>query len=102
VETVKRTPSTSGGAIYFWAITALTVRYGDVVSMSTFDRIDAILLGMLGMVFKGLIVAAAVGGAGSRAAGESSEFPEGARLAGRLSGFACASYTSPNNIKPFT
>ncbi|WP_250491460.1 hypothetical protein [Caballeronia sp. INML2] len=73
-----------------------------MIPTSTFGRIDAILLDMLGMVFTGLIVAAAVGGAGGRAAGESSEFPEGARLAGRLSGFACASYTSPNNIKPFT
>jgi voltage-gated potassium channel len=62
VETVKRTPSTIGETIYFCAITALTIGYGDVVPTSTFGRIDAILLGSIGMVFTGLIVAAAVRG----------------------------------------
>lgn len=62
VETVKRTPSPMGETMYFCAITALTIGYGDVVPTSTFGRIDAILLGLLGMVFTGLIVAAAVRG----------------------------------------
>ncbi|RKT20929.1 voltage-gated potassium channel [Paraburkholderia sp. RAU2J] len=62
VETVKRTPSPFGETLYFCAITALTIGYGDVVPTSTFGRIDAILLGLLGMVFTGLIVAAAVRG----------------------------------------
>jgi voltage-gated potassium channel len=62
VETVKRTPSPMGETLYFCAITALTIGYGDVVPTSTFGRIDAILLGLIGMVFTGLIVAAAVRG----------------------------------------
>jgi voltage-gated potassium channel len=62
VETVKRTASPWGETVYFCAITALTIGYGDVVPTSTFGRIDAILLGLLGMVFTGLIVAAAVRG----------------------------------------
>jgi voltage-gated potassium channel len=60
VETMKRTPSTMEETLYFCAITALTIGYGDVVPTSTFGRIDAILLGLIGMVFAGLIVAAAV------------------------------------------
>jgi voltage-gated potassium channel len=62
VETVKRTPSPIGETMYFCAITALTIGYGDVVPTSTFGRIDAILLGLTGMVFTGLIIAAAVRG----------------------------------------
>jgi voltage-gated potassium channel len=77
VETVKRTPSTLGETIYFCAITALTIGYGDVVPTSTFGRIDAILLGILGMVFTGLIVAAAVRGVQETARRASlQDFPE--------------------------
>jgi voltage-gated potassium channel len=43
-------------------ITALTLGYGDVVPTSTWGRLDAILLGLVGMIFTGLIVAAAVRG----------------------------------------
>ena len=62
VETAKRTPSSIGETLYFCAITALTIGYGDVVPTSTLGRIDAVLLGIIGMVFTGLIVAAAVRG----------------------------------------
>ena len=62
VETAKRTPSPIGETLYFCAITALTIGYGDVVPTSTLGRIDAVLLGLIGMVFTGLIVAAAVRG----------------------------------------
>jgi voltage-gated potassium channel len=62
VETVKRTPSSMGETFYFCAITALTIGYGDVVPTSTFGRIDAVLLGVAGVMFTGLIVAAAVRG----------------------------------------
>jgi voltage-gated potassium channel len=62
VETVKRTPSPIAETLYFCAITALTIGYGDVVPTSTLGRIDAVLLGLIGMVFTGLIVAAAVRG----------------------------------------
>ncbi|HZZ11493.1 MAG TPA: potassium channel family protein [Paraburkholderia sp.] len=62
VETLRRTPSPIGETLYFCAITALTIGYGDVVPTSTFGRIDAVLLGLMGMVFTGLIIAAAVRG----------------------------------------
>ena len=62
VETVKRTPSPLGETLYFCAITALTIGYGDVVPTSTLGRIDAVLLGLIGMVFTGLVLAAAVRG----------------------------------------
>ncbi|WP_233873334.1 potassium channel family protein [Paraburkholderia adhaesiva] len=62
VETANRTPSPWGETVYFCAITALTIGYGDVVPTSTFGRIDAILLGLVGLVITGLMVAAAVRG----------------------------------------
>ncbi|ACC75482.1 potassium channel family protein [Paraburkholderia phymatum] len=62
VETANRTPSTMAETVYFCAITALTIGFGDVVPTSIFGRIDAVLLGLIGVVFTGLIVAAAVRG----------------------------------------
>ncbi|EEA03858.1 Ion transport 2 domain protein [Burkholderia sp. H160] len=62
VETANRTPSPVGETVYFCAITALTIGYGDVVPTSTFGRIDAVCLGLIGLVFTGLFVAAAVRG----------------------------------------
>jgi voltage-gated potassium channel len=73
VETVNRTPSSLEETVYFCAITALTIGYGDVVPTSTFGRLDAILLGLIGMVFTGLVVASAVRGvqqAAHRAGGD--------------------------------
>src|ERR1700744_4780582 len=63
VETANRTPSPFDETVYFCSITALTIGYGDVVPTSTFGRIDAVLLGLIGVVFTGLVVAAAAGGA---------------------------------------
>jgi voltage-gated potassium channel len=60
VETVNRTPSPLGQTWYFCAITALTIGYGDVVPTTTFGRIDAVLLGLIGVLFTGLVIAAAV------------------------------------------
>ncbi|MCX5543008.1 potassium channel family protein [Paraburkholderia sp. CNPSo 3076] len=62
VETLNRSPSPMGETVYFCAITALTIGYGDVVPTTAFGRIDAVLLGLIGLVFTGLIVAAAVRG----------------------------------------
>jgi voltage-gated potassium channel len=62
VETANRGASSLGETVYFCAITALTIGYGDVVPTSTFGRIDAICLGLIGFVFTGLFVAAAVRG----------------------------------------
>lgn len=62
VETVNRTASSVGQTWYFCAITALTIGYGDVVPTTTFGRFDAVLLGLIGLLFTGLITAAAVRG----------------------------------------
>ncbi|WP_321960861.1 potassium channel family protein [Paraburkholderia sp. J7] len=61
VETLNRPPSPMGETVYFCAITAPTVGYGDIAPTTVFGRIDAVLLGLIG-VFTGLIVAAAVRG----------------------------------------
>ena len=62
VETVRRTPSSLGETVYFCSITALTIGYGDVVPTSTFGRIDAVLLGLIGLLITGLVTAASVRG----------------------------------------
>jgi len=62
VETLNRTPSRPSETLYFCAITALTIGYGDVVPTTALGRIDAVLLGLIGVVFTGLIVAAFVRG----------------------------------------
>jgi voltage-gated potassium channel len=62
VETVSRTSSSLGETVYFCAITALTIGYGDVVPTTALGRIDAVLLGLIGLLITGLITAAAVRG----------------------------------------
>jgi len=53
-------------ALYFSFITGLTIGYGDIVVKTPIGRIIAVLLGLIGIVFTGLMVAAAI-----RAVGES-------------------------------
>ncbi|MFC4525933.1 two pore domain potassium channel family protein [Dyella halodurans] len=62
VETSDRAPSPLGETVYFCTITALTIGYGDVVPTTMFGRLDATLLGLLGMLMTGLVIAAAVRG----------------------------------------
>src|SRR5579871_6933821 len=50
VETSDRSPSPFGETVYFCTITALTIGYGDVVPTTMFGRLDAALLGLLGML----------------------------------------------------
>jgi len=47
-------------SIYLSCITALTIGYGDFSPQTTFGRIVAVGLGMLGIVLTGVIVAAAI------------------------------------------
>jgi uncharacterized membrane protein len=49
-----------GDALYFAFVTGLTVGYGDIVATTTIGRIISILLGLTGILFTGLVVAAAV------------------------------------------
>jgi len=53
-------------ALYFSFITGLTIGYGDIVAKTPFGRLVAVLLGLIGIIFTGLMVAAAI-----RAVGES-------------------------------
>lgn len=60
VETTDRSASPVGETIYYCAITALTIGYGDVVPTTPFGRLDALLLGLIGLLLTGLVIAAAV------------------------------------------
>ena len=55
-------------ALYFSFITGLTIGYGDIIVKTPFGRIVAVLLGLIGIIFTGMMVAAAI-----RAVGESME-----------------------------
>ena len=55
-----------GDALYFAFITGLTIGYGDIVVKTPVGRVLAVLIGFIGILFSGLIVAAAL-----RAVGES-------------------------------
>ncbi|WP_083654723.1 ion channel [Burkholderia sp. SRS-W-2-2016] len=73
VETANRTPASLEQTWYFCAITALTIGYGDVVPTTGFGRIDAVLLGLIGLLFIGLTTAAAVRGVQEAAHGAGSQ-----------------------------
>ncbi|MBP0594964.1 two pore domain potassium channel family protein [Paraburkholderia sp. LEh10] len=62
VNTATRTPSSMGETLYFCAVTALTIGYGDVVPTSALGRIAAVMLGLLGVLMTGVITASAVYG----------------------------------------
>ena len=47
-------------ALYFSFITGLTIGYGDIVVKTPFGRIMAVLLGLIGIIFTGMMVAAAI------------------------------------------
>jgi len=47
-------------ALYFSFITGLTIGYGDVVPATPLGRLTAVLLGVVGILFTGMVVAAAV------------------------------------------
>ncbi len=49
-----------GDALYFAFITGLTIGYGDIVVKTPVGRILAVLIGFIGVLFSGLVVAAAL------------------------------------------
>ena len=55
-----------GEALYFSFITGLTIGYGDIVVKTPVGRLLAVILGLIGIIFTGMVVAAAI-----RAVGES-------------------------------
>jgi voltage-gated potassium channel len=46
-----------GSSTYFAFITAFTIGYGDIVPATTLGRIVAVLMGLWGTIFVGLVVA---------------------------------------------
>jgi voltage-gated potassium channel len=62
VDPVTRAPASIPQVIYFCAITALTIGYGDVVATTEVGRLLAVLLGVLGLLMSGIVTAAAVYG----------------------------------------
>ena len=55
-----------GEALYFSFITGLTIGYGDIVAKTPVARLLAVFLGIIGIIFTGMMVAASI-----RAVGES-------------------------------
>jgi uncharacterized membrane protein len=49
-----------GDALYFAFITGLTIGYGDIVVKTPVGRILAVLIGIIGVLFSGLVIAVAV------------------------------------------
>ena len=47
-------------AVYFSFITGLTVGYGDIAPITTIGRIVSVMLGFVGILFTGLVVAVIV------------------------------------------
>jgi voltage-gated potassium channel len=62
VNVTTRAQSSPGETLYFCAITALTIGYGDIVPTTTLGRIIAVLLGLLGVLMTGLITGSTVYG----------------------------------------
>ena len=58
ISTIEQLPF--GKALYFSFITGLTIGYGDIVANTATGQIISILLGVVGILFTGLVVAAAV------------------------------------------
>jgi hypothetical protein len=48
-----------GDAIYFALITGLTIGYGDIAPATAVGRVIAVALGLIGILFTGLVVAVA-------------------------------------------
>ena len=49
-----------GDSLYFAFVTGLTIGYGDIVVKTHFDRLVALLIGFVGILFTGLMVAVLV------------------------------------------
>ena len=49
-----------GDAVYFSFVTGLTIGYGEIVAKTVLGRVVALLIGLIGIVFTGMVVAIAV------------------------------------------
>lgn len=59
-QNFNNSPTSFAEALYFSAVTALTIGYGDIVPHSILGRCASLLLGLLGINLTGIIAAAAV------------------------------------------
>lgn len=67
ISYIEKLPLTDG--LYFAFITGLTIGYGDLVPHTPLGRVIAVTIGMIGMIFTGVTVAAA-----TRALADASKF----------------------------
>jgi voltage-gated potassium channel len=49
-----------GDAVYFSFVTGLTIGYGEIVAKTVLGRVVALLIGLIGIIFTGMVVAVAV------------------------------------------
>ena len=49
-----------GDALYFSFVTGLTIGYGEIVAKTVLGRVVALLIGLIGIIFTGMVVAIAV------------------------------------------
>ena len=49
-----------GDALYFSFVTGLTIGYGEIVAKTVLGRVVALVIGLIGIVFTGMVVAVAV------------------------------------------
>ena len=49
-----------GDALYFSFVTGLTIGYGEIVVKTFLGRVVAVLIGLIGIIFTGMVVAIAV------------------------------------------
>ena len=49
-----------GDALYFSFVTGLTIGYGEIVAKTVLGRVVALLIGLIGIIFTGMVVAVAV------------------------------------------
>jgi voltage-gated potassium channel len=49
-----------GNALYFSFVTGLTIGYGEIVAKTVLGRLVALMIGLIGIVFTGMVVAVAV------------------------------------------
>jgi voltage-gated potassium channel len=49
-----------GDALYFSFVTGLTIGYGEIVAKTILGRVVALMIGLIGIIFTGMVVAVAV------------------------------------------
>ena len=58
ITSVEKIPF--GDALYFSFVTGFTIGYGEIVPKTVLGRLVALLIGLIGIVFTGMVVAVAI------------------------------------------